>query len=302
VNSFLDELGLLKKKFPNYPSINVANENSDHADNLFRSKDCYYVFDSADMQECLHVADGVRETNDVDCDFGVGSEGNCECQDFVDSNSCYGSQSFARCYNIWYGWYLVDCHDCFGCANLTNKSFCAFNVQYTEEEYQKLLPQLKEMPEAEVRRKLQEIIFKIPQVHAEQIENNNSDYCDYAYFNNNCYYCFDCAYDEDSGYLVTSYNCKDCWNSNNLVRSEQSAECAYSEDLYNCFKVSDSSRCTDSYYLEDCNDCHDCFGCVKLANKSYCILNIQYTKDEYFKKLEDLKRELGLSVDVVRTT
>ncbi|MEI8091823.1 MAG: hypothetical protein WCG98_06500 [bacterium] len=27
--------------------------------------------------------------------------------------------------------------------------------------------------------------------------------------------------------------------------------------------------------------CHHCFGCVGLKNKEYCILNTQYTQQEY---------------------
>ena len=34
-------------------------------------------------------------------------------------------------------------------------------------------------------------------------------------------------------------------------------------------------------YCISCFGSHDCFGCVGLRNKSYCILNTQYTKEEY---------------------
>ena len=35
------------------------------------------------------------------------------------------------------------------------------------------------------------------------------------------------------------------------------------------------------YYCYTCFACTDCFGCVGLKNKQYCILNKQYTKEEY---------------------
>ena len=34
-------------------------------------------------------------------------------------------------------------------------------------------------------------------------------------------------------------------------------------------------------YTRECFACKYCFGCVGLRNKSYCILNKQYTKEEY---------------------
>jgi hypothetical protein len=36
----------------------------------------------------------------------------------------------------------------------------------------------------------------------------------------------------------------------------------------------------------------DCFGCVGLKKKQYCILNKQYTKDEYFEMVEKIKRQI----------
>ena len=48
------------------------------------------------------------------------------------------------------------------------------------------------------------------------------------------------------------------------------------------------------YYSESCYNCDNIFGCYGLRKKSYCILNKQYTKEEYEKllpKLIDLTKE-----------
>ena len=37
----------------------------------------------------------------------------------------------------------------------------------------------------------------------------------------------------------------------------------------------------EMYYSDNCHSCSDCFGCVGLKHKQYCILNKQYTKEEY---------------------
>jgi hypothetical protein len=268
----------LKKKFPYVASVGNGNENCEYTDNVFKSSDCYRA----------------AINNDADCGFGVNSSRNCECLDYADSSDCYYSTSFARCYNLWYCYYCVDTHDCFGCSNLHNKSYCIFNVQYSKAEYDNKLSELKKMPRDEVLKKRLEIIKKLPQLHSEHINTTNSDYCDYVYNLDNCYYCFDCARDQDSGYLTASYECKDSWDFSYTVRGEQSLECSHSGDIYNCYQVTDCSRCYDSYFLEDCIDCHNCFGCTKLSHKQYCMLNIQYTKEEYEQKVEELRKELGL--------
>ena len=42
------------------------------------------------------------------------------------------------------------------------------------------------------------------------------------------------------------------------------------------------------YYCENCHNSRDCFGCVGLRNKQYCILNKQFTKEEYEKKVGEI--------------
>ena len=44
----------------------------------------------------------------------------------------------------------------------------------------------------------------------------------------------------------------------------------------------------DVEYSIFCRGCKNCFGCVGLNKKEYCILNRQYTKEEYFKLREKI--------------
>ena len=37
----------------------------------------------------------------------------------------------------------------------------------------------------------------------------------------------------------------------------------------------------DIWYSYMLNNCRNCFGCVEMNGKQYCILNKQYTKEEY---------------------
>jgi hypothetical protein len=46
-------------------------------------------------------------------------------------------------------------------------------------------------------------------------------------------------------------------------------------------------------YSFNCYNSHDLFGCIGLRNKSYCILNRQYTKEEYFEMIEKVKKHMS---------
>lgn len=37
----------------------------------------------------------------------------------------------------------------------------------------------------------------------------------------------------------------------------------------------------DLFYCDNCHSCKNCFGCIGLRQKEYCILNKQYTKEQY---------------------
>ena len=50
--------------------------------------------------------------------------------------------------------------------------------------------------------------------------------------------------------------------------------------------------CRDDEYCMNLFSCSDCFGCVGLKKKQYCILNKQYTKEEYFEMVEKIKKHM----------
>jgi len=49
-----------------------------------------------------------------------------------------------------------------------------------------------------------------------------------------------------------------------------------------------NSSCSNIYYCFDCLNCSFCLGCIWLKNKSYCILNKQYTKEERYEKVDEI--------------
>lgn len=299
--AFLQEFEILKKKFPKRSTLIISSENCEWGDHVWNSVNCYKVFDSSGLNGCMYVNDSFKETDCVDSLWNGFCEHCYEVSDSIESNNCYYCQYLARCYNMWYSFRCNDCHDCFGCVNLSNKEYCIFNVQHTKEEYQAMLPELKKMPAKEALAKALDLLHKFPLVQSNFSDNTNSDYCDYVYKSTNAYYCFDSNSLTDCSYLNNSNENQDVWDASYVFKCENSVEICNCDECYNCYNCERCERCYDSYFLYNCADCHDCFGCVGLTNKQYCILNVQYTKEEYLAKLAELKNELGLHFKEAQT-
>ena len=83
--------------------------------------------------------------------------------------------------------------------------------------------------------------------------------------------------------------CDGCQHCNYCIASQRSGNCEF------CLRTDDSSNCTNSYnvvcsgkisnsfFIQDCSDLHECMFCSHISNKRYCVANMQFEKDEYFK-------------------
>ena len=104
--------------------------------------------------------------------------------------------------------------------------------------------------------------------------------------------CSHCMFSDDLTGCHHCTHCSSCTDSTNLSHSTGCASCHSSAYLTDC------TGCSKSAYLIrsiGCTECNYCFGCVGLAKKDFHILNVKYKRDEYFKRLKALKKELGLA-------
>jgi hypothetical protein len=294
LKSFLKKYDALKLKFPSQDRTYSAAENSDYCEDVFDVKDCYWCFNGAELQGCSYNTDGYKEVDDVECDNGVRAERCFESTDFAECTDCNYIELCVRCYNLNYCYMCQDTNDCFCCANLNHKSYCIENVQYTKKEYQQKLKELKKETPTYILKRLEELKQKFPKVNSYYDDATNSDYADYVYFVKDLYYCFDSSNSQSSGFMNLSHYCQNVWDATYALNCQHSAGISYSSDCYGSYELEKCGRCYNSYYLYHCNDCHDCFGCAYLDHKQFCILNVQYTEEEYFMKLAELKNDLGL--------
>ncbi|MFA5916887.1 MAG: hypothetical protein WC850_01480 [Candidatus Gracilibacteria bacterium] len=129
--------------------------------------------------------------------------------------------------------------------------------------------------------------------------SENSDYATFSGKMKDCYMIsggWTCEKTMYSSRIVYTNNVIDSLDGTNLEQSYQTINC---EGCFSCIYCMNSNNCNTSYFLYECENCSDCFMCYNLVGKKYYIDNKSYTKEEYFKQIEDLKQKyflLGLSV------
>ncbi len=117
----------------------------------------------------------------------------------------------------------------------------------------------------------------------------NSDYCNCASNCKNCYYIFDSDFNEDSLFsnvLRRSRRCVDCSFCDTC---DGCYECISCRECYQLLASQYCIGCSNCIRCYDCTKCSFCYGCHGLQNKTYCIYNKQYTKEEYFAQLQNIK-------------
>ncbi|MFA6999569.1 MAG: hypothetical protein WC241_00460 [Candidatus Paceibacterota bacterium] len=120
--------------------------------------------------------------------------------------------------------------------------------------------------------------------------------------------------DLKNGYYVSGgwrsenlWYCNTVTDSRNVMDSlfvnfgENSYEIVSCEKCYNSKYLYFSDNCINSNFLYDCNNCTDCFCCVNIRNKSNCIFNVQYTKEEYKKQISEINLKSRKSINEIKT-
>ena len=119
----------------------------------------------------------------------------------------------------------------------------------------------------------------------------NSDYTMMGTYNKNCFMVVNTQYSDDCIYTTFCSNSKSCMD---VYMCHDSELCFQSINLKKCSRVVYSEDCENSFniaFSKNLKNCNNCFGCFNLRNKSYCIFNKQYIKEEYVKEIEKYKTD-----------
>ncbi|OGI94123.1 hypothetical protein A3A03_01570 [Candidatus Nomurabacteria bacterium RIFCSPLOWO2_01_FULL_40_18] len=252
-------------------------------------KECYLLF-GGNQNEGVYFGNQIFDSRDsLDIAFSEKVELSYEIFECQRANKLFFSNHCTDCIE---SYYLIDCRNClncFGCVGLVNKQYYIFNEPYTKEKYQEFIKS-NDLGNFKSHKKnlakLQELSLEMPRRYSHIYKCVNSDGDDLSE-TRNTHNSFTSRQTEDSKYLFfCRNNVKDCYdNSFQGFNSELLYEIASGFGGSNtAFGVRNLFN-QNSHYNEECENCSNIFGCEGLRKKQYCILNKQYTKEEYEKLL-----------------
>ena len=247
-------------------------ENSDYCNAVVNAKNSYMCFYGISLEDCMYVYDGIsNDANCVDCDtINMSSF----CYDCVELKNCSALFHCTKCVNCHNSAYLQNCtwcHDCYNCINLVNQSYCINNKKYTKDEYQNALKEIKSYDKPE-----QEKTMWCSQTECENSYGDNYIWCKNCSFSNALTNCENTKYSRDIPEMKNVYDGR--W-----ISSEFGLETWASGYTHNCLFVFVVLHSNNILYSQRCDNCDNLFGCIWLKDKSYCIYNKEYTKEEYNK-------------------
>jgi hypothetical protein len=135
------------------------------------------------------------------------------------------------------------------------------------------------------------LFSRVPLPALSIVNSVNSEYTNFVDGIKNCYLLFGSGWDENIRYGSKLFQSKDSQDLLKCTKCELCYECTDCIESYHLFFSRDCRDCVDSSFLYNCRNCSNCFGCVNLVNKTYCIWNKQYSREEYLIKIHDLKIE-----------
>lgn len=124
---------------------NIVNSENCTGDYIENSKNCADCYDVTDSEDCRYVQVGVNVKDNYDCSNMYLKIERCyEVLGTIEVfNSAYSYFIF-HSQNLLYCDFCFNCSDCFGSSGLTRKKHCIMNKQYTESEYNALVPKIVE--------------------------------------------------------------------------------------------------------------------------------------------------------------
>lgn len=285
---FFEQFHELILQVPVASKASVSCDNSDYCNACTSLKNGYLCFSANASENVLYSVDIVRVNDSVDC-FGAM---NCEeCYECIVATGCYHveySYDVKNCRDSHFLLSCDGCSDCYGCFHLTNSRFQIYNIQYSEGEYLKKVSELKKISLSEQKKQFEAFhrgkYLKIPLpnigsenvIDSENVVNSqNVSHSRYIRDAQNIRYC------QKMQVPIVNLAMDYTWFGNHTEKI-YFAQQVGNNAMNICFAVGVFGEVSNILYSINCRDnTHDCFWCAGLRNSSYCILNREYSREEY---------------------
>lgn len=286
--SFFEQFKELQNKVPRLSIYLKKAENSDYCNHSENLKNSYMSVDTADSENIYYSKWIINKCKDL-----------VDCYNMEKAELCYESLYSVGSYNCVYAFLCdnsrdsafiydcVGCSNCFMCHNLRHKQYCIENKEYSKEEYEKII--------SEIDLGSYETFQKYYQKYLEFFYHKAVKKFQNILFSQDCSgdFIYHCKNVKDSYDVIESEDCSYCYESGYLKDCHDTYEAGFACELqYDSHACNRGSRVIAGHvsydvdsvmYVDSCHNSSDLFGCVGLKRKQYCILNHQYSKEEYNK-------------------
>lgn len=282
---FFEQFAELQKEVPRISLNGIGNENSPYTCYAAWNRNCHLIYTADRNEDCYYGYFGFENRDCMDWLYLNRSE---LCYEVVEGKNCYHclySTRIENCTDCFFCEDCVSCTDCFGSIGLRNKQYCFFNEQLSKEDYQARLAALRldtHSGREAARQQVREFFQRIPK---KALDIKGSENCsgDHIKFSRNVYHGFDVEQCEDVRYVSHLVNSKDCMDYDYCG---DGSEMCY--EISSCVDLKFSAFCnncwggnSELFYCEYMSNSSNCFGSIGMKKGQYCILNKQYSKEEY---------------------
>jgi len=266
------------------PENSIAHVSMGDVDSTFtagcsKSRKNFYCLDCDDVEACL------------DCNSGLGIT---DCYQVNHSSRLHRCKFAYECYDSIDSTFIFDCRNCekcFGSFNKRHKKYLWYNEQLSEEEWDKKMSEV-DLGDVKQYEELKQKFYDLVENEAVWPENFNDKTSESTgEYLVGCTKCYHTSFSRDAH---NNYYCYGIWKgSGNAFTAAVPGENNYFNSVIGyCSKCKFSAtlvRCDNCEYCFNCYDCEHCFGCIGLNKKRFHIFNQEYSEDEYWTKLDDLK-------------
>ena len=300
--SFFEQFHELLFTVPHAAILNSNMIESEYSNMESDDKGCYLTFGGHWNEYCAFSEYSIHGKEVYDSYWVFNGERCYECVHIEKCHTVLYSQECIDCMNTFFSYNCRGCNEVIGCAGLRQKSYCIFNKQYTKEEY---IAEKAKMNfgsrsfVADMKQKARTIWEQTPRQYRSAVQVVNSTGNDIFNSKNAQNVWQVDGVENVKNFYIAAWS-KDSYDETSVAGSELGYQNASGGGFYNCKAIvfsfagdfKNKKHTLNSEYGYTIINSNDCFGCVGLRKKQYCILNKQYTKEEYEALLPTIKQHM----------
>lgn len=297
--NFFEQLKELYNVVPRLALFQINPVNSPFANGMLDSKNVYLAYSIVKSEDIMYSKSIDRSNTVLDSVESVNLE---QCYENINSEKNFNSHFMMYTWNCMDSWFLYDCANCKHCvlsSNLRNKEYVIRNKQYSREEYLEELKKL-DFGSAKAMRNFKEEYASVQKNALHKFANvlKSVNVTGHNITNaKNAKNCFE---------LYNVENVKDCYRVLEMKDSRDVTYAGWAELYYEHTNGGNHSsnmhfsawmleNIRNSEYIWTCNSASNLFGCASIKKKEYCILNKQYSPEEYVGLREKIIAQMTVS-------